>query len=155
MKTQDNRIISAARFRTHLINTGIVLLIATAVFLSYSLIMRTTIRPPVDPVKDESAAGEVIQVDVLNGCGVAGVATKFTQYLRSRGYDVVEMGNYRSFDVPESMVIDRTGNIEHAKKVAYALGIKDVNVIQQINLDYFLDVTIVIGRDYESLRPMN
>lgn len=135
-------------------NGGITLLVITAAFLTYALVMRTAIRPPVDPTKQEADRVEIIQIDVLNGCGVAGVAGKFTDYLRTRGYDVVEVGNYRSFDVPESIVIDRVGNLENARKVAYALGIKESNVIQQINPDYFLDATVIIGKDFESLRPM-
>jgi len=130
------------------------LLIVTALLLTYSLIMRTTVRPPVDPTKTGNESVEIIQIDVLNGCGVAGVASTFTSYLRSRGYDVVEIGNYRTYDVPESIVIDRIGNFENAKKVAYALGIKENNVIQQINHDYFLDATVIIGKDFKKLRPM-
>jgi hypothetical protein len=51
------------------------------------------------------------------------------------------------------MVIDRTGNKANAKKVADALGVKDVKIIEQINNDYFLDVTLVIGRDFNQLKP--
>jgi hypothetical protein len=137
-----------------LLNGGIVVLVLTAIVLSYSLIVRTTVRPPVDPTKHDRESAEIIQIDVLNGCGISGVAGEFTSYLRSRGYDVVEIGNYRTFDVAESMVIDRTGNLETARKVAYALGIREANVIQQINHDYFLDATVVIGNDFEKLRPM-
>jgi hypothetical protein len=141
------------RLRALLLNVGIFALLIVAVLLTYSLVMRTTVRPPVDPTKQETEVVEIIQIDVLNGCGVSGVAGEFTDYLRSRGYDVVEVGNYRTFDVPESIVIDRIGNLTNARKVAYALGIKETNVIQQINPDYFLDATVVIGKDYDSLRP--
>jgi hypothetical protein len=97
---------------------------------------------------------KVIQVDVLNGCGVSGVAIKFTDYLRARGFDVLEMGNYKSFDVEETIVLDRLGNIENAKKVAYAIGINEKNIIKQISNDSYLDCTIVIGKDYKSLKPL-
>lgn len=137
-----------------LLNLGIIVLTATALFFVYSLVNRTAVRPPVDPTKVEEGDVRVIQIDVLNGCGIPGVAGRFTNFLRSRGYDVVEVGNYRTFDLPETLVIDRIGNIENAQKVAYALGIKESNVIQQINPDYFLDATVVIGLDYENLRPM-
>ncbi|MEK6552670.1 MAG: LytR family transcriptional regulator, partial [Bacteroidota bacterium] len=60
---------------------------------------------------------------------------------------------YVSFDVDECLVIDRTGNMANAYKVAKALRIKNENVIQQLNKDYFLDVSIVIGRDYFNLAP--
>ncbi len=76
-----------------------------------------------------------------------------TAYLRARGYDIVELRNYHRFDVEKSLVIDRTGRIENAEKVARALGIPAGRVIQQLNPDYFVDVSIVIGRDYLSLKP--
>ena len=51
------------------------------------------------------------------------------------------------------MVIDRTGNMQSAYKVAAALGIDKKNVIQQVNDNYFLDVSLVIGKDYNKLKP--
>jgi hypothetical protein len=97
----------------------------------------------------------VIQIDVLNGCGDAGTATKFASFLRARGYDVVEMRNYKTFDLSESLVIDREGDLENAEKVAYALGVGKENIIQQINQDSYVDVSVVIGADYRKLKPFN
>ena len=121
--------------------------------LAYSFASRMIFRPPVDPVRSGSSTPGTIQLDVLNGCGVPGAGTSMTAYLRARGFDVVEYRNYRSFDVRESLVIDRAGNRENAEKVAYALGIGKGNVIQQINQDYYVDVSVLIGRDYPTLKP--
>ncbi len=104
-------------------------------------------------LSSNQSASDIIQVEVLNGCGISGVADRMTDYLRSKDFDVVNIGNYISYDVDESMVIDRIGNMANAYKVAKSLGIKNENVIQQLNKDYFLDVSIVIGRDYFSLTP--
>ena len=97
------------------------------------------------------AEKSVVQVNVLNGCGVSGVGQRMTSVLRSVGYDVVEMGNYKTFDVKESMVIDRSGNSDVANKIAAQLGISDKNVLQQISSEYFVTASVVIGRDYKSL----
>ncbi len=72
-----------------------------------------------------------IQLEVLNGCGVNGVAEKFTDYLRAGNFDVVNIGNYRSFDVDHSLLIDRTGNMKKALEIASALAIDKNNIIQQ------------------------
>ena len=101
----------------------------------------------------------IIQLNVLNGCGVTGVADRFTDYLRSHDFDVVELGNYMvngsiNYNVDETFVIDRIGNKANALKVAKILGIESVRVIQQINKDYFLDVSLVIGKDYYKLKPV-
>jgi LytR cell envelope-related transcriptional attenuator len=123
------------------------------VFLTYSLVDRHILRPPVESARQGEGASGVIQLDVLNGCGVPGSATSFRDYLRARGFDVVEMRNYRSFDVEKSLVVDRTGMRANAERVAYALGIDRSHIIQQINPDYYVDVSVVIGRDYKSLKP--
>lgn len=96
-------------------------------------------------------AADIVQLEVLNGCGVLGVADKFTEYLRKKNFDVVQVGNYISFDIDKTLIIDRTGNVANAEKVAGFLGIDESRIIQQINNDYFLDVTLVIGKDYGQL----
>jgi len=105
-------------------------------------------------VSDNQTVSEIIQVEVLNGCGVGGIADRFTDFLRNNKFDVVNMSNYIRFDLDETIVIDRTGNKANALFVAKALGVKSENVIQQLNNDYFLDVSIVIGRDYYTLQPL-
>jgi hypothetical protein len=40
---------------------------------------------------------EIIQVEVLNGCGVTGVADRFTDFLRSEKFDVVKTDNYVTY----------------------------------------------------------
>jgi hypothetical protein len=64
------------------------------------------------------------------------------------------MGNYKSFDVQETLIVDRAGNIENAYKVAQALGVDKKNVIKQISPDSYLDCSVVIGKDYTSLKPV-
>ena len=110
--------------------------------------------------RDDFSSGKkklstTIQVEVLNGCGVSGVADKITDFLRKNNFDVVQTGNYTSFNMDKSLVIDRTGNRANAEKVAAALGINKKNIVQQINNDYLLDCSIVIGRDYFQLKPYN
>jgi hypothetical protein len=98
-------------------------------------------------------SGGTLQIDVQNGCGVPGIADKFTEYLRSKGFDVVEMGNFSTQDIKTTMVIDRAGNMKNAKRVAQSLGVPEKFVIQQMNKNYFLDATVVIGKDYGELLP--
>ena len=98
-----------------------------------------------------------IHVEVLNGCGVDGVAHQVSRQLRSLGFDVMSWTNAPSFNYPESIVIDRIGKPEFARKVADALGIH--NQIQQIIPDPFRieQVTVIVGRDFKhlTLSPMN
>ncbi len=95
--------------------------------------------------------GNIIQIEVLNGCGVSGLANQFTSALRKNGFDVVETGNFENFDLEETIVIARTFDKENAQRVAEALGIADQNIIIEASDDFYLDATVVIGSDYQSL----
>ena len=96
-----------------------------------------------------------IQLDVLNGCGAKGVSAKFTNYLRTKGFDVVEMRNYIKFNMTRTLVVDRAGNLEFARKVAAALGVSEDHVVQELNPAYFVDVSVIVGADFESLKLSN
>jgi hypothetical protein len=136
-----------------ILNLFIVFLAGIILFMSYSIYLKLS-RTEASPAEEEERAAEIVQLEVLNGCGTAGIAEKFTDYLRSRNFDVVSRGNYRSFDIDNSFVIDRTGNTANAHKVADILGIDRKNIVQQISSDYFLDVSLVIGRDFNLLKPL-
>ncbi len=139
-------------FRSIALNSIIVLLALVVAYLAYALLDRNIISPPVVTERPGAPAGQPIQIDVLNGCGIDNAAQSVTSFLRARGYDVVEMKNYKTFDIQESLVVDRTGNRTTAEQVAYALGIKRENIIQQLNQDYYVDVSVVVGKDFTSLK---
>ena len=135
------------------LNFTILLLSVVIIFLTYSIITKVDYFSSNN--NNEENIGEnkkPVQLEVLNGCGVNGIADNFTDYLRAANFDVVNIGNYRSFEVDFSLVIDRTGNIKNAFEIASKLGIGKNNIIQQVNKEYFLDVTLVIGKDYKRLK---
>lgn len=146
-----------SRWTNWTLNVALLVLGLGVLVLVYGFVTRAA-RPAeaTSPEREENPAqlvGEIIQVDVRNGCGASGVAAQTTRYLRERGFDVVESGNYVSFDQEKSMVLDRVGNLEAARKVAAALGVPEERVRQEIRQDYYLDASVVIGSDYQSLHP--
>lgn len=94
---------------------------------------------------------EIIQIEVLNGCGVSGIANAYTSLLRKNGFDVVETGNFETFDVQETVIVSRSGVMKNALRVANALGVSEDNVILESSPDYYLDASVIIGHDYEKL----
>lgn len=93
-----------------------------------------------------------IQLEVLNGTGEAKIAQKVTNVLRSSGFDVVDMGNYKSANVPKTLVIGRTTDKAAAQSVASFLGVDASRVLQQPDKYLYLDVSVVIGKDINQLR---
>ena len=140
---------------------------ASALMLYTGLLMYQAIaaRPPAS-VPEPSVAvddmpnfkpvpeGTRIRVEVLNGAGIKGIAAHLTEKLREQNFDVVYEGNYKSngrttFNIRETIVIDRIGDPRYARRVASFLGVSPI--VQQARADSLLDVTIIIGRDYRNL----
>jgi hypothetical protein len=135
-------------------NVLIIAFAAVVLFLLWSFVHRMFIEPPVEPVIVQGGKTHTIQLDVLNGSGSPKLSQRFTDYLRSRGFDVVEMGNYKDSRVEKTRVIDRGGNLAAAQQVAEALGVPKERVTQQIDRTAYLDVSVIIGRDYRTLKPL-
>ena len=98
-------------------------------------------------------ASEVYQVEVRNGVGVSGIAEQMRSYLRSKGYDVVGVGNHASFDVEKTLIIDRIGSPLVAQQVAASLGLPPERVQQDLRREFHLDVSIILGKDYGIIPP--
>ncbi|MCB0296826.1 MAG: LytR C-terminal domain-containing protein, partial [Calditrichaeota bacterium] len=94
-----------------------------------------------------------IQVEVLNGCGVDGLAEQITNYLREKNIDVVSRGNYTHFDVPLTTVLDRVDNRERSLQIINVLGLPEKQLQLQKDSNLQLDATIVLGADYKKLIP--
>ncbi len=133
------------------LKTLIVLSIIIAGYFTYTFVLINLKTAVVENTQAPEA--RVLQIDVLNGCGTKGISAKFTDHLRINGFDVVESKNYKSFQVPLTLVVDRIGDLASARRVASALGVKENNIVQQINPDYFVDVSVIIGKDYSQLNP--
>ena len=139
----------------YFLNIVIAIMLIVVSYLSYAFFSRSVATQKSVDGEQQAKVVKIIQLDVLNGCGAKGVAAKFTNVLRSSGFDVVEMKNYKTKHIPRTLVVDRVGNLEPARRIAAALGVSERSIIQQINPDYFVDVSVIIGDDYMNLRPMN
>jgi hypothetical protein len=143
------------RLRNGLLNAALILGGLGVMVLLYGLVTRTLIPRP-DPERSPESTelvGTIIQVEVRNGAGIDRLAAEATTYLRDRGFDVVAVGNYKTFGQKRSVVIDRVGDPEAARKVAEALGLPPDRVRQDIRRQYYLDASVIIGDDYKQLRP--
>lgn len=92
-----------------------------------------------------------IEVEVLNGIGVSGLANQFTDYLRANGYDVIRFTNAQRYDYPRTLVINRGTDFNQAQLVAQSLGLEPSAVENMPDPSLQLDVTVVLGHDYATL----
>jgi hypothetical protein len=130
---------------------SIPILSVLVLFLSYRLLENLGVFNDSNEASEPDQKKKTIQVEILNGCGVPGIADKFTDELRKKNFDVVHTGNYRSFNIDETIVISRTGNRESAEFLAKAIGIDETAVVTQINKEYFLHATLIMGKNYKQL----
>lgn len=135
-----------------LLNVILVVLALLILFLGYALIVQISNTFRKEDVSEQKIfLPSQVQIEVLNGCGVSGVADRFTEFLRAKGFDVVNKGNYSSFDVDNTLVIDRSNNPDKSKMVADAIGLEKKRIVKQFNNQYFLDISLIIGKDYNTL----
>ncbi|HHX74295.1 MAG TPA: LCP family protein [Firmicutes bacterium] len=89
-----------------------------------------------------------ITVEVLNGCGVAGIAGKVADMLRAERFHIVNVGNADNFDYEVTQVIYRDTNLQAAKEVAQF--IPNPDLLKAENTESDVLVTVIIGKNYPS-----
>jgi len=119
-------------------------------FAVLSLLISTTLRWIVPPPGDPIFGRDVIRVEILNGCGKSGVAERVTDWLRENGFDIVYFGNADSFEYEKSILLDRSGRPEFTREVASVLGC--ANIEKRYDGLLLLDVTVIVGHDWEDLK---
>ena len=93
-----------------------------------------------------------LKIDVLNGCGIAGIARKSEQWLVKNGYRVRITENADRHDYAISFLQDRSGHLDAAIELAEALNLS-LDQIQELKgtPSPYTDLTLVIGKDYKRL----
>jgi hypothetical protein len=144
--------------KENLLTTSIWVLSLVNILLIISLVSNFFASPNEESVSinvdsTKEIANSEITVEVLNACGVQGLANQITQYLRGLEFDVVNVGNYQGgFNLDRTFVFDRVSlDNTNAKKVAAALGVSTDQVAPQLDKSLQLEVTVIIGRDYRKL----
>ncbi len=93
-----------------------------------------------------------IRIDVLNGCGVRGIAAQAQTWLKRNGYRIRLAENADRHDYDKSLIQDRSGNMAAARELALVLNIDQSQIIElDGSPSPFVDLTVVIGKDYKRL----
>jgi hypothetical protein len=101
-------------------------------------------QPPPDATAPEGAR---VRVQVLNATPVRGLARRAALHLRDRGFDVLETGT-SSEQLDSTLVLDRSGHPDWARRVADALG--GARIESRPDSSRYLDVTVLLGRTWRA-----
>jgi calcineurin-like phosphoesterase len=116
--------------------------IGTFIYSSY----RGPVKRYIEKKKQEKYAN--IRVEVLNATGISGLSRKITFRLREMGFDVVYYGNTREI-LDKTVVVERVSpEMTNAKLVAKEIGCSIITFEPDPNK--LLEVTLVVGKDYEN-----
>ncbi len=92
---------------------------------------------------------DIVKVEVLNGSGVSGLASRVGDILKEKGYEVVRIGNADDTEYTSTHVYDRTGHGDNAMEIANILDVKEYKV--EPDDDAIADVTVILGKDSSNL----
>jgi hypothetical protein len=94
------------------------------------------------------------KLEVVNIAGEDGLARRMTSYLRSLGYDVVDYHSRQMAGHEQTMLIDRTGNVQAARDLSETLGFGPERIVTEMDRTLYVDVTFVIGYDYRNFASL-
>ena len=89
--------------------------------------------------------GRPATVEVLNGAGTPGLASRAVKVLRSKGVDVLTTGSAPSR--ARTLVYDRVGDFARAEKARRALGCRSARSVTRLDPSRAVDVSIELGGD--------
>ncbi|PIU83210.1 MAG: hypothetical protein COS68_05265 [Elusimicrobia bacterium CG06_land_8_20_14_3_00_38_11] len=92
-----------------------------------------------------------IVAEIFNASGKANLAGQMRRALTKNSFDVIKIGNYEpNSKYEKTLVIDRMGELSKAQQIADVIGAKEV--ITKIDSTRGVDVTVIIGRDWQGLK---
>ena len=98
----------------------------------------------------ENTPDSKFQIQVLNGCGIKGIADLFTNYLTDNGYDVIDYKNANHFNYEKTTLIIHKENVSYNELLDMLhVNSEDTDYIFDKNI--FYDFTLIIGKDYKNL----
>ena len=101
-----------------------------------------------DPV--EAAQQETARLAVRNGSGIEGLATSTSEFLKSQGLDVVEVGNADRLDYEVSRILVHTDRYPYTVRyLASLLHLSESQILSQLVPDSPVDIAVILGRDWQ------
>jgi hypothetical protein len=115
-------------------------------------LIKETIQRIIETLVRSDIFGEdllTIRIEILNGSGVTGLASRTAQLYKSYGFRIASVTNAERSDYERTVVLDRRGNPDGAKRVADLIRCEQIHSQIDENRDETVDVTIILGKDFD------
>ena len=105
----------------------------------------------------EKKTGHRITIEVLNGCGKGKIASMYQSFLRSEGFDVMDAKNALTPDGSYDYNHEKTkieihrGEMDMAYFLSELMGINDSLIIVKSDKTLMIDISLIIGKDFQNL----
>lgn len=97
--------------------------------------------------KQHSAIEKIVKVEILNATDMKSAAKIVTRFLRNKGFDVINFGNY-SKQEKKTKIIVWHGNLSAAKLIRDAINMNSIEIYSESKKFKITDVTLIIGADF-------
>lgn len=121
-------------------------------------LVRETVEQSLISIASEEVLSDeelTLSLEILNGTARNGLAGRTSTVFRSFGYEVVSVGNAPGDEIEKSYIVDHTGDVTKAQRVANIIRCGDVRSAAEPSAavlegsDIIIDVTIVLGKDFD------
>lgn len=135
------------------------------IFLSiFILVFVLSMTFSTSEVSVSQTAPRIIRLQILNGCGVDGLAEKMDKAFRESGtealFDIIDKGNAQVFNFEKTLVIDRKGDEAKSGSFSWPASLvaemlkagPDQLILQKFSENLLdIDVTVIVGADYQDI----
>jgi len=115
-------------------------------------LIKETIQRIQEALESSDAFSEdlmTVRIEILNGTEITGLASRTAQLFQSYDFRIVSIANAEQTDYERTVIIDRRGNPDAARRVAELIHCEQVHTQQEENRDETVDVTVILGKDFD------
>lgn len=104
-----------------------------------------------EPEPEEAGAEELkpagVRLEVLNASGRRDLAERVTRYLRKKGFDVINFGNYGAVE-KQTKIVNCSDNIAAARLLRDALGLTGLEIYSRPEKVSVIHARVILGTDF-------
>lgn len=115
-------------------------------------LLRETVKQMQDSLSDFDVLRDeklVVSLEIQNGTGRNGLASRTAQIFKSYGYEIASIKNADSNRYENTVILDKKGDPAAAQRVANLIKCQKIHTDVDQNRDETVDIIIILGKDFD------